>query len=221
MPPPNTVLRSPIVPARATTVLLGVAAATDLLAVYAGVVRHRLTGDLLAHSSEEINRSDDLYDLAGTLQLLVIAATAAVFIAWFHRVRGNADVFAPDVSTRGRGWAIGGWFIPFGNFWIPFGIAREIWTASTQRAPDGSWREVSAAPVKAWWTVWVLALVTLRIGTQWQNRTTDPEAFRHATDVVILADALMLAAAVLAIVFVRRLTAMQHTKATYGPVAAV
>lgn len=100
-------------------------------------------------------------------------------------------------------------------------IAREIWTASAQRAPDGSWREVSAAPVKAWWTVWVCALVTLRLGTQWQNHAEQPQAFQHATDVVILADGLLLTAAVLAIVFVRKLTAMQHTKATYGPLAAV
>jgi hypothetical protein len=220
MPPPNTVLRSPIRLAQATNVLLGLAAATDLLGIYSGVVRHQVTGDLLTRSSEDISRSDDLYELAGTLQMCVAVTTAILFLTWFHRVRANADVFAQDVCTRGRGWSVGGWFIPVGNLWIPFTVAREIWTASAQSAPDGSWREVSAAPIKRWWTVWVAALVTLRLGTQWSDHAKTPAALQHSTDLVMLADALLLAAALLAIVFVRKLTAMQHTKALYGPVAA-
>ncbi|GAA0617617.1 DUF4328 domain-containing protein [Streptomyces crystallinus] len=221
MPPPNTVLRSPIGLARATNVLLGAAAATAVLALYAGVVRHRITGDLFAHSAAEINRSDDLYQLAGTLQLSAAAATAIVFIIWFHRVRSNADVFAQDACTMGRGWAIGGWCIPLGNLWIPFTIAREVWTASTQRAPDGSWREVSTRPIKSWWVTWVAALVILRIGTTMEDHAGSAEEFQRATDVLLAGDALMLAAALLAIRFVHRLTTMQHTKAVQGPLAVV
>lgn len=221
MPPPNVVLHSPVGLATATSVLLGVAAATDAFALYAGVVRHRVTGDLLARSSDEINRADDLYDVAGTAQMVAVAATAVVFIIWFHRVRSNADVFAQDVCTRSRGWAVGGWFIPLGNCWIPYTIAREIWTASTQWAPDGSWREVSAAPVKRWWAIWVTALVLLRVGSTMQNHAHSPAALQRATDVMFVCDLLMLTAAVLAIVFVRKLTAMQHTKAVQGPLATV
>ncbi|MEU5437960.1 DUF4328 domain-containing protein [Streptomyces sp. NPDC020719] len=221
MPPPATVLRSPIGLARATNVLLGVAGATDVVALYAGFVRHRISGDLLAHSSEEINRSDDLYQVAGTLQMLAVAATAIVFIVWFHRVRSNADVFAQDVCTRSRGWAIGGWFIPVGNCWIPYTIAKEVWTASTQRAPDGSWRGVSARPIKAWWTVWVAALVMLRVGSTMEDHAKSAESLQRATDVLLASDALMLAAALLAIRFVHKLTTMQHTKAVQGPLAAL
>ncbi|MBD0741475.1 DUF4328 domain-containing protein [Streptomyces sp. CBMA152] len=221
MPPPNVVLRSPVGLAMATSVLLGVAAATDAFALYAGVVRHRVTGDLLARSSDEINRADDLYDVAGTAQMVAVAAPAVVFIIWFHRVRSNADVFAQDVCTRSRGWAVGGWFVPLGNCWIPYTIAREIWTASAQRAPDGSWREVSAAPVKRWWVMWVTALVLLRVGSTMQNHAHSPAALQRATDVMFVCDLLMLTAAVLAIVFVRKLTAMQHTKAVQGPLATV
>ncbi|MFD9791424.1 DUF4328 domain-containing protein [Streptomyces sp. NPDC059070] len=221
MPPPNTILRSPVRLAQATAVLLAVVAATDAFALYAGIVRHQVTGDLLTRSSEDINRADDLYELAGTLQMCAAITTAVLFLTWFHRVRANADVFASDVFTRSRGWAVGGWLIPIGNCWIPFTVAREIWTASTQRAPDGSWREVSAAPIKRWWTVWVAALVTLRLGTQWSDHATTPTALQHSTDLVMLADALLLTAALLAIAFVRKLTAMQHTKALYGPLATV
>jgi hypothetical protein len=220
-PQPHVFLRSPRGLATATSVLLGVVAVIDLFALYAGTVMHAVAGDLLSRSSDEIDRADALYEVAGNLQLLGTVATAVVFIVWFHRVRTNADVFAQDVCTRSPGWAIGAWFIPVGNLWLPFGIARDIWTASAQTSPDGSWRKVSHAPIRAWWTAWVAALLVNRFGSTMEKNATTPDALQRAADVVMLADALNLAAAALAILFVRKLTAMQDLKATHGPVAAV
>ncbi|MEU4346205.1 DUF4328 domain-containing protein [Streptomyces sp. NPDC023838] len=220
-PVPGTVLRNPRGLATAVTALLGVVAALDLFALYTGVVMHRLTGDLLSHSSDEIERADDLYEMTGSVQLAAMGVTAVVFIIWFHRVRSNADAFAQDVCTRTRGWAVGGWFVPIGNLWIPYTIAREVWTASAQTAPDGSWREASERPITTWWWTWVSALLIYRFGTTMQEHADTPDTLQRATDDILVADALNLAAAVLAIVFVRKLTAMQHTKATLGPIAAV
>ncbi|MFD7053189.1 DUF4328 domain-containing protein [Streptomyces mirabilis] len=221
IPPPQTLLRSPRGLATATSVLLGLVAAADLFALYAGMRMHSVSGDLLNRSADDIAGADDLYKLAGNLQLIGILATAVVFVVWFYRVRCNADMFAQDVCTRSRGWAIGGWFIPIGNLWIPFTIAREIWTASAQNAPDRSWREVSQRPVGLWWAAWTAALVMARIGSTMQSQAGSPETLQRAADVSMIADALNLTAALLAIAFVRKLTAMQqHTEATPGPVAA-
>uniref|UniRef100_A0AAU2UYS2 DUF4328 domain-containing protein n=1 Tax=Streptomyces sp. NBC_00003 TaxID=2903608 RepID=A0AAU2UYS2_9ACTN len=214
-------LRSPRGLATATSVLLAVAAAVDAFAVYAGAVMHGVSGDLLSRGEDEIDRADHLYQAAGLLQVLALVVTAVVFIVWFHRVRCNADVFAGDVCTRGKGWAIGGWFIPVGNLWIPSRIAREIWTASAQSAPDGSWRTVSQRPITAWWSLWVANLVIGRIASTMDKNADTPEALQRAADVTMLADALSMGAAILAIVFVRKLTAMQDLKATQGPVAAL
>ncbi|MGP9017571.1 DUF4328 domain-containing protein [Streptomyces sp. BR1] len=219
LPPPTTVLRSPHQLATATSILLAVVATIDVFALYAGITMHNVTGDLLTRSSDEIDRADDLYTAAGYLQLFAMLATAIVFITWFHRVRCNADAFAADVCTRSRGWAVGGWLIPVGNLWIPFTIAREVWTASTQRAPDGSWREMSQRPIKLWWTMWLAALAMNRFASTMYQHADTPDSLQRAADVTMLADVLDLAAALLAIAFVRKLTAMQHTKATQGPAA--
>ncbi len=214
-------LRSPRGLATATSVLLGAVAVTDLFALYAGLQLHLVAGDFLDRGPEEIDRTDLLYQLSGYLQMSGTLATAVVFIIWFFRVRSNADLLAPDVCTRNRGWAIGGWFIPVGNLWLPFGVARETWVASTQHAPDGAWRTVSQWPIRTWWGTWIAALFVYRGGTTMASHATTPEAIQRSTDVVMLADALNLAAALFAILFVRRLTAMQHRKATEGPNASV
>ncbi|WP_328311472.1 DUF4328 domain-containing protein [Streptomyces sp. NBC_00442] len=179
-----------------------------------------MIGDPWSHSRADVRHADALYANAGNLQTLALLATAAVFIIWFHRVRTNADVLAADVCTRGRGWTIGGWFIPIANLWIPYQVAGEIWTASAQTAPDGSWRAVSQRPLTVWWGVWMTSLLIGRAAWALSRNADTLDELRRATDFMIFSDALGAAAAILAIVFVRRLTAMQDVKAAEGPSAS-
>ncbi|MGP3684032.1 DUF4328 domain-containing protein [Streptomyces sp. IBSNAI002] len=223
-PPPVDVLRSPQGLATALTVLLSVAGAVNLFSAGANLFAWSLMKDLIADADgvaeESLAQSDGLTALAGGLQLLILLGTATVFIIWFHRVRVNGEIFRPDVFTLGRGWAIGAWFVPIGNLFLPFRTARQIWTASTQFAPDGSHRPVSAAPLTAWWLVWVLAACADRVFSQMYKHAETPEAVRDASAVGVFSDLLMVAAAALAVLFVRKLTALQNTKAVQGPYAA-
>ncbi|MEU6343522.1 DUF4328 domain-containing protein [Streptomyces sp. NPDC046977] len=226
-PPPQTVpgvLRSPLGLANAVTALLGLAMAIDLFVIAADINLYITAGtwspdDLAAVS--EAGPADVLVGLSALLQSIGLVATAVVFIIWFHRVRGNGEVFSPSGFDKGRGWAIGGWFVPIGNFFIPYRIARDTWTASTQRAPDGSWRPARTGIVTAWWFVWILGLIVDRVASQMYSGAEVPDAVQSAALDMAVATTLDLAAAVLAIVFVRRLTAMQHRMATEGPLAAV
>ncbi|MFI5670461.1 DUF4328 domain-containing protein [Streptomyces sp. NPDC051704] len=223
--PPADVLRSPRGLAVAVTALLGVAAAVNLFSAaiggYVFSLMKRLTANPESVGDDALDRSDTLTAIAGSLQFLILLATAVVFIIWFHRVRVNGEIMRPDAFSQTRGWAIGGWFIPLGNLFLPYRTAREIWTASTQFAPDGSFREVSAAPVNTWWAVWVFSALSDRVLSVMYRRAETPEALRDASAVGMVTDLLTVAAAVLAIVFVRKLTAMQTTKAEQGPYAAV
>lgn len=224
-PPPADVLRSPQGLATALTVLLSVAAAVNLFSAGANLFAWSLMKDLIADpgqvSDDSLDLSDVLTAFAGGFQLLVLLGTATVFIVWFHRVRVNGGIFRPDVFTQARGWAIGAWFIPIGNLFLPFRIARQIWAASTRLGPDGSSHPASTGPLTAWWGVWVLAACTDRVFAQMYKLAETPEAVRDASVVGIVSDLLMVAAAVLAVLFVRKLTAMQNARAVQGPYAAV
>ncbi|MCX5609584.1 MULTISPECIES: DUF4328 domain-containing protein [unclassified Streptomyces] len=224
-PPPRDVLRSPQGLATALTVLLSVAAAVNLFSAGSNLFAWSLMKDLIADPDQVADDTLDLSDMltafAGSVQLLVLLGTGTVFIIWFHRARVNGEIFRPDAFTQGRGWAIGAWFIPVGHLFLPYRTARQIWTASIQLGPDGSYRHVSTAPLTAWWVVWVVAACVDRVFAQMYKRAETPEALRDASAVGIVSDLIMVAAAVLAVLFVRKLTALQNTKAVQGPYAAV
>lgn len=225
-PPPMDVLRSPQGLSTALTVLFCVAAAIGLFSAGANLLSWSLRNGAVAEpaagsgDSLSLDLADVLTGLGGALQLLSMVGTAAVFITWFHRVRVNGGIFRPDCFTQDRGWAIGAWFIPIGNLFLPYRTARQIWTASTQLGPDGSYRHVSSAPVTAWWVLWVAALIADRVHSRMSTYAETTEAIRNAAAVGVVASLLLVAAAVLAALFVRKLTALQNTKAAQGPYAA-
>ncbi|QZY18747.1 DUF4328 domain-containing protein [Streptomyces decoyicus] len=206
----GSAVRSPKGLANAVTVLLALVIAVDVFAVYAGLNIRALLDNLQSTPRHELAQGDDLYGLAGTLQLVCTLATAPVFIVWFYRVRVNAEGFARDVCTMNRAWAVGAWFVPIGNLWLPYRFAKEVWDASAQATADGAWREVSRRRVSAWWTTWIAALVVSRAGAALYRNPETPHALQQATSVVMLSDLLDIAAAVLGILFVRKLSRMQQ-----------
>lgn len=225
-PPATTaVLRSPLGLATAVVVLLSLVMAADAVDIVAEASRYALmdtaVGDALATVDQSaLNRSDVWIGVAAALQLLTLAGAGVLFVIWFHRVRTNGEVFAPNGFEKGRGWAIGGWFIPIAFFWIPSKIARETWVASSQTTQDGRLRPADSGPVAYWWAAWVGGqLLDLLAAFVTNENSVYADDLRDAAGFAIAVDAVDILAAVLAIVFVRKLTAMQHRKATEGPFA--
>ncbi|MER5728750.1 DUF4328 domain-containing protein [Streptomyces sp. NPDC002138] len=217
--------RPPAGVASALVVLLAAATLVSLVGCYADYrVYASLTSfiddGLSSRTLEDFAAADRLGGLAVSLQALALLPSVVLFLVWFHQVRVTAAVFAPEGFSRGTRWAVGCWFIPIGQLWLPFKTATEIWGASAQAAPDGSWRRVSYGPVVAWWATWIgsklLAFTAHRLAA-----SGSATALRTAATVSLTADLLFLASGALAIRFVRTLTAMQHTRATEGPNALV
>ncbi|MFC8533629.1 DUF4328 domain-containing protein [Streptomyces sp. NPDC057249] len=220
-PPRLDHLRSPEGLAKAVCVLLGAVAVADVVAIAAGVhsrmlLADGLDGGFLAVDEEAWTRADRLYGFAGSLQMLTFLAAAVVFLVWMRRVRLNAEVFDPSAHPMRPGWAIGGWFIPLGNLWLPYRVASGVWTASAPIGTPGGRPAAPRGPLNAWWAVFVAdQLVSRGTGRLYADAETGDEIIR-GLDLVAATDALDLAAAVLAILFVRRLTAMQSERANLG-----
>ncbi|MFE1009759.1 DUF4328 domain-containing protein [Streptomyces sp. NPDC058794] len=219
-PAPGPVLRSPVGLAQAVTALLGVVVVADLLIVAASLNMRSLMGEVASggvadFDEGEASRAD--YAMAGSAVLYVVAmlATAVVFVIWFHRVRHNAEVFAPDTQSRAPGWAIACWFIPIANLWIPRGIAADVLRAAQPDPYSGSPRHRGI--LNAWWGAWVWAVVFDRYASRTYDDAQDVDAIHDAAGLVMAGAGFDALAAVLAILFVRRLTAAQHEKALAGP----
>ncbi|ROQ66601.1 uncharacterized protein DUF4328 [Streptomyces sp. 840.1] len=222
---PQQWLRSPEGLAKAVVVLLLVVIGADLLAVAADLNLRSLIDDgldfgpyggFLAIDQAEADRADLFYAGAGVLQLLTTIATAVGFIMWFWRVRANAEIFDSSAQPMRPGWAIGGWFVPVAGLWLPRRIAGGIWTASAQTNTDGTWRQVSHAPINQWWGAWVATLLFGRIASQRYDQAEQPQEIMDAASMMMVSDLLDIAAAILAIRFVRELTRMQGERAALG-----
>ncbi|MBW5424656.1 DUF4328 domain-containing protein [Streptomyces sp. BG9H] len=223
-------LRSPVRLGWAVVALLGLVVAADLYSLWAGTVMLDVMNDLIAGEfgadiERRAERADTLYAYSGGPQLVALVATCVVFLVWFHRVRVNAEVFEPYIHRKKRGWTVWGWFVPVVNFWFPRRIAVDIWDASAAR-PAGSDPTVPLDPsvergphplVNAWWTLWVASLFADRWAAKSYARAEEADEIRSAVGNMMFSDALHIAAAALAVVFVLRLTRMQDRKARSGP----
>ncbi len=220
---PAAAPRSPVGLSYAVTALLCAIVAADCFALFVSFRARGQWGGLASEgfsyiATAELERTETLLLWSSLVYAPVLVATAVVFLVWFFRVRRNAEVFAPDLQRRGPGWAIGTWFIPVANLWMPRGVAVDIWAAS-RRDPYGletAMRDRKLV-LDLWWTAWVASLLFGRFAVKSYEKAEEPTAIRDALDRLIVADLLDIAAAVLAILFVRALTRMQHLKATAGP----
>lgn len=218
--PPGAWLRSPAALGRATAVLLGLVIATDLFACYADWLEMDVTGDLAngVTGTDVIDRADHadaLYGVAGIAQGVALVATAVVYLCWLWRIRVNAEVFDASGHRLKRGWTIGGWFCPVVNLWFPRRIVADSWDAS---APWGS--RSGHTLVNAWWTLWLVSLLLDRYAERSSRQAETADELHEATQAMLISDLLDIAAAILAIMVVIRLTRMQEHKVLSGELPA-
>lgn len=218
-PPPGAPPRSPAGLGLATAVLLGLVVAADLFACFADQTQASIAQDLLGGGVDEglvrrAHHADTLYNAASVTQGITLVATIAVYLCWLWRVRTNAEVFEPHGHRMKRGWAIGGWFVPIGNLWLPRRVVVDVWTAS---ALPGT--RVRTTPVNAWWTLWIISLLVGRTASRQYDAAHGADQLADAARLMLFSDALDAAAAILAVVVVVHLTRMQRARILAGPAA--
>lgn len=219
-------LRSPAGLAKAVCVLLGAAAVADVLSIAAEIHSRMLLADglddgFLAVDDHELTLADNMTGTAGVLQMLTFVATAVVFLVWLHRVRRNAEVFDPSAHSLRPGWAIGGWFVPVGNLWLPYRVMSGVWSASAPLDGLGHRSFVPRGLLNAWWAALVVDQLVSRGVTRYYANAESGDEMVRGLDMLAATDALDLGAAVLAILVVRRVTAMQSRRVEIGAFPAV
>ncbi|MGK4583531.1 DUF4328 domain-containing protein [Kitasatospora sp. HPMI-4] len=124
---------------------------------------------------------------------VVVIAPGVLFLVWFSLVRKNAEAFAPGMHRHSPRFAIYGWLIPVAWWWIPRQVTLDIWRASGLAG--------NTRLVEAWWLAWLVntfgsSLVMLLTG--------DADLYGLFDQVANLA------AAILVILVIRRITAAQY-----------
>lgn len=101
----------------------------------------------------EFEDSLDTIDGLFGAQLLLFVALAVMFIVWAWCGVKNLEAMGQQ-PRRSSGWAVGGWFIPVANWWIPYQTIHDIWAQLPER-----YRPAKSLG-RVWLGAWVLWLVT-------------------------------------------------------------
>jgi hypothetical protein len=157
-----------------------------------------------------------LQGLFSVLELFALIAAAVFFLMWLYRCASNLPSLRSDSTEFTPGWTVGWWFIPFANLVKPFQAVRYVWSESDANVEvqHGFLSSVqSAAPgfLVAWWALWILANIASNI----TSKIFDPEDIRSTAlsgYFFIIDGVLWIAAAALAVVVIRSITARQEAR---------
>lgn len=139
----------------------------------------------------------DLYDqlslIAGALSSLLALAAGVTWLIWQFRVAKHVG----GRTRRSPGWHAGSWFVPVINLWYPYQNIADLWRAVGSRRPP--WQIV-------WWVLWISSNCVGLFWGPFYLAAEYAETLRDSMWVFVAADALLLAAAPLAILVVRGIT---------------
>jgi hypothetical protein len=128
----------------------------------------------------------------------LMTVTIALFLVWLARSRRNAQELSPGASLPSPGWTVGAWFIPLVNLVAPRGIVLAV-----GRAGSVSWEERrDTTLVNLWWAAWVTHALVLVVTNQ---------VAPGSPALLVVAEALMIAAAALLGLVIQRITALQNS----------
>jgi hypothetical protein len=199
--------------ARLLTVLLIVGAVISLLTIPSHIL------DLsVAPLGEDQDISDNpggflALAFTGVLGLATIAvyiATVVVFLMWLYRVSNNVAAFGAT-TQHSSGWAVGSFFVPIMNLFVPYQAVRDIWKKSEPNATDAFSYGVSPPGFfPAWWGFWIVSNIS---SNAYFRMTLEGTRLEASAPVGILSEVLSIVAAVFAIQVIKEIDRRQEERA--------
>jgi hypothetical protein len=199
--------------ARLLTVLLIVGAVISLLTIPSHVLD--LYVDPLGEDQDISDNPAGFLALAltGVLGLAAVAvyiATVVVFLMWLYRVSNNVAAFG-KTTHHSSGWAVGSFFVPIINLFVPYQAVKDIWKKSEPTAADAFSYGVSPPGVfPTWWGFWIASNIS---SNAYFRMTLSEVPMEASATVGILSEVLSMAAAFFAIKVVKEIDRRQEERA--------
>lgn len=151
------------------------------------------------------------------LSSLLMVACAVLVMVWLHQVRSNIEQLDPyQWAGRRRlpkGWAIGSWFVPVGFLWLPLQVALDVWWGTAEPTPE---RRRTPKLIVGWWSCWLLSWFTgVRLISSVTHQNGIRSEFHSVTTFpgnTAVSALFATAAAVLLLLVIRRVTALQTAR---------
>ncbi|MEU8792282.1 DUF4328 domain-containing protein [Streptomyces sp. NPDC048643] len=139
-------------------------------------------------------------DTSGTTSMVfgyLMLAAVVLFLVWFDQSRHNAQVISGDAGLATGAWPVVAWFVPFVNLVLPRRFVLDVLRASAGGRPGRD--EIL---VNVWWGVWIAHALLATVGQQ---------AAPTSLPLLLLGEVLMIAAGILVIRLIQRVTTLQGT----------
>lgn len=171
----------------------------------------------------DIDMDEAAFTLDG-LAILLFAMqfpTAIAFLMWVYRTSKNLEPLGAHGQRFSPAWAVGWWFVPIMLLFRPYQVMAEIWRGSGGEAlllSGDNWQDRSVSPMLAWWWwIWIVARITSLVLSRVPDTLTTDGVSAFLLFWVV-SDVLWIAAGILAIIIVRRITRRQRE--AHHPLAA-
>lgn len=95
------------------------------------------------------------------VDLVLSLITVIIFGRWIYLAHKNLPEIGARYLRIGPGWALGSFFVPIVNLWVPYQAMRDL--AKASRNPV-RWEQEDTPPgLVAWWLLWLLAGVVSQV----------------------------------------------------------
>lgn len=87
---------------------------------------------------------------------VVTLVTAVLFLRWTALATRNAHALSGGTTRYRPAWAVGSYFVPIANLWVPYRAMRETFRVSNPGRGDYGRPAPQTRLVGAWWSLWLL-----------------------------------------------------------------
>src|SRR5688500_375220 len=172
--------------------------------------------------SEEGAEANDLRQgVVALAYLAVYVALAVAFLLWLHRSARNLPALGNPKSKIEftPGWAVGWFFVPLANLFMPYKAVREVWEKSDpgiRTEEDLAFTPAASSPLLlGWWVSWIAMNVLSRIAARFEGDAQSIDSLRFVTWVNIVGDVVGIVSALLAVSVVRGIDRRQEERARH------
>ena len=175
----------------------------SVLATGTGLLERRV----LMGSADEDEEALRLVALSSIAELLLFLVSGFLCLRWIHRMSHNARVRAAYMQYT-PGWSIGWYFVPIAYWWKPYQAMKEIWGESEKQA--GAQGVNGGVLLGWWWTLWIATSVISNASFRLSMRSSSAETLLAVNTIDLTSNLLEIPLAIVFIMMVRKLTAMQE-----------
>lgn len=109
-------------------------------------------------SDEAADANDTREQICGIVYLIAYLISAITFIMWFRRAYYNLHQKVRPLA-HSESWAVGGWFVPIVNLYLPYQIMKEMYVKTKElftKKGLSDQVDYSTGYLGWWWTLWLI-----------------------------------------------------------------